>query len=634
MDTDRNVELDLLSEFPPPSWEEWLKAVEDTLKGADYSKAMFTKTYEGISLKPIYRKEDIQDLDFCSADPGKAPYQRGNDPLRRVNEGWLVAQAIAEPDLEKLNKMLLDELSRGLMAVNLELARADRPNGIKLEKLQDLQTALDGVDITAAPLFIQLDMKDHKILDLLEEYALAKGINLKELEAGIGFDPTGEFARKGSLPMALDKVWDQICNSVKWAVAKAPKTRVMSIDGTVYEAAGCSSSQELAFVLSTAIGYINGLQMVGFTIDEIAPLFQVKLSLGSNLFMEIAKIRAFRLLWAEMIRAFGGNERSQKIWIHGRSARFNKSVYDIYTNVLRTTTEAFSGVIGGADSLEIGCFDELIKPGDEFSRRIARNQQILLAEESHLNKVIDPAGGSYYIESLTNELANLAWKQMQELEEEGGMIKALRAGTIHERIAVVAKARIDAVNKRRDVFVGVNMFAAADEAAISPSQGKLVTEEIAVSLDASALPKLRAVQAIEALRARVNNAKQIQDTSIMLINMGSLAEYKARADFSTGFFQAGAFNVEGSQAFASVEDAVKAAEESNAAAYCICSTDDNYKSLVPELCAALKGKPLILAGYPADMVESYKAAGIDIFIHIRADLVATLNDLLNLMGVK
>jgi len=625
--------LNLLDSFAAPSYDEWLKAVEDTLKGADFNKVMRTKTYEGITLQPIYRKEDIADLNFTKSLPGSAPYVRGNNPDRFLDEAWLIAQSYNEPDLKKLNAMLLRDLQLGLSAVNLSLKHTDTKTGVSLKSIEDLRTALDGVDLKAAPLFMQMDIKDTYLLNLLEEYCEETNTELRTLEAGVGFDPTSEFARIGGLDMPLEEFWQIVLDKIKWAVEKAPLCRVLSLDGSVYEAAGASSMQELGFVLSTAIGLIQGAQYSGFTIDQLAPLFQVKLSLGSNFFMEIAKIRAFRLMWAEMIKAFGGSEASQKVWIHGITASFNKSIYDNYVNVLRTSTEGFAGVIGGVDSMEIGYFDELVTEPNEFSSRLARNQQIILKEEAHFAKVMDAAGGCYYVEHLTNELANKAWSLMQDLESAGGMVRCLRAGTIHDMLSAVASAKIDAVHKRKNVFVGVNMFAnpSEDEEQHSNASAGEEKRTYEVSLDRGALPKLRAVEKLETLRTAINSSKK--NKKVYMLNIGSIAEFKPRADFVAGFLQVGGFEVISSNGFTTAEEAILAARKTNAAAYCICATDDNYPHLVADICAKLKDKPMILAGYPLDMVEKYREQGINLFVHLKADVFETLIALANLMEV-
>ena len=618
---DSDSKLNLKASFPPPSYDEWLAAVNESLKGADFDKVMKTKTEEGIVLQPIYRRADIAGLAFTDSVPGSAPYLRGNNPQRFLQEGWLIAQSHSEKDLKKLNAEILEELNLGLTSVNISLEE-----GLKFETLADLEAALQGVILEAAPLFVQLGIADIAFLQLLEAYAQKHGIDLANLECGVGIDITGEFAQKGSLPFSLEETWKKMLDAVKWNLEKAPKNRLISIDATVYEAAGASAVQELAFALSTAIGYIQGLQNAGFEIDKLAPMFQVKLSLGSNFFMEIAKLRAFRLIWAQMIKAFGGSEASQKVWIHGKTARFNKSIYDNYVNVLRTSTEGFAGVIGGVDSLEIDCFDRLRGESDEFSRRMARNQQVILKEEAHFGKVIDPAGGCYYIENLSNDLAEKAWTLMQEIEAAEGMVRSLRAGRIHDYLDKAAQSRIDAANKRKSVFVGVNMYANPLEKAANPSKPEPAVElPKAAILDKGPLPKRRAMEAVENLRMRIEASPA--QKQIFLMTMGSVAEFKARADFANGFFQVAGFEVMYPQGFSTVNEAVDAALKSGANAICICSTDENYVQLVPEICEKLKGMTMILAGYPTDQIEAYKEYGISSFIHIRADLVSTLAEL-------
>jgi len=623
--------LNLRETFSLPSYEEWKTAVIDSLKGADFDKVMQTKTYEGITLQPIYRKEDIQGLPFTDSLPGIAPYLRGTDPKRFFERGWLIAQSHDEPDHDKLNSEILKELSLGLTAVNIELKHVDSKRGVSIKTMEDLRKVLNDVDLTAAPLFMQLDAQEAYILPMLGQYAQEMGWDLAKLEMGVGLDPTSEFARIGSVDEPLEDFWQKLLENVKWASENLPGNRVLSINGSVYEAAGASAVQELGFVLSTAIGLIQGFQYSGFTLEQLAPLFQVKLCLGSIFFMEIAKIRAFRLVWAEMIKAFGGDDSLQKVWIQGKTASFNKSLLDKYVNVLRTATEGFAGVIGGVDSLEIEPFDALSTVPGELSRRIARNQQVILNEEAHFGKVIDPAGGCYYIESLTNELATKAWTLMQDLESAGGMVRCLRAGKVHEMIEAVAKARIEAVNKRKDVFVGVNMYANPQENIELPEQDCNL-HQVAVALDKGALPKRRAMANIETLRVKIASASW--NKKIFLLSVGSIAEFKARADFATGFFQVGGFEVLADGGHATLVEAVKAGQASGAKTFCLCSTDDNYQCLVPELSELIKDEILILAGYPANMVETYKTHGIKIFIHIKAELHATLGELAKLMEVK
>lgn len=689
MESEMKADLQLLSEFAPHTLEQWKQAVIDSLKGADYDRAMLTKTHEGITLKPIYTKEDLEGKPWTDALPGQAPYTRGNNPDGYTRQPWIVAQVQDEPSLTRLNKTILDELNRGLTCVQLILhpstlngklpskADADK-RGVPLCHLQDFTAAVQGVDFTAVPLMITGNHSLLLTMGMLDAWAKETGFDLKQLHGAIASDPFSD----------EEPNYDALMQMTRWAGQNAPHLRTILLDATVYEAQGASAVEELAYTMASAHQILDELTRRGFNLERVAPRFVLKLSLGSNLFMEIAKVRAARMLWAQLIKSWNGSEDAQKIWIHGSTASFNKSNYDIWVNMLRTTTEGFAGVIGGIDSLQIEPYDSHLRPADEFSRRIARNQQLVLAEEAQFTKIIDPAGGCWYIEALTSQLCDKAWQRLQEIDAQGGMQAVLANGSIHAELQTISADRITAVNNRRDVKVGVNMFAnPADEliripdpdtswldetmqryaqlkkdANLDPGaslqalddmpktecwvkqisaawqQGADI-EQISTALKLKFSPRpvnpTRSVAIMEELRTRVEASPA--DTRIYLLNLGSIAEYKARMDFSTGFFQTAGFPLIESPGFTDLDEAATAAGESSAPAVCICSTDDMYSAHVPALCARLKAldRPplIILAGYPKDKVEDYAQAGVDLFIHLRANAHDTNKIIANKMGV-
>ncbi len=700
--------LDITAEFPPHQWEEWKQAVEESLKGVPFDKAMFTKTYEGIDLKPIYRKDDIENLPHLNSLPGQPPFVRGNRAEGYALEGWKIAQEQNDCDPEEANKVLLDELNRGLNAVNIKLSAAtlkgknpseSDPNcyGISLCCLDDICTVFQGVALDAVPISIKSGAVALPMLGLLNACLKKKDVLLSSVEGCVGFDPLSVLASEGKLETDLETAFSQMHQMTFWADTKAQGIRTILLNAAIYGDSGCNAVQELAMALATGNAYIQAMLEKGLSIEQIAPRFQLNLSLGSNFFMEITKIRAARLLWSELMKAYGTREENRKIWVHGITTAFNKTIYDPYVNILRTTTEGFAGVIGGLDSLEITPFDEFVRPDAEFSRRLARNQQIILQEETHFDKVTDPAGGSYYVETLTSQIAEQAWSLLLEIEAAGGMAKALQEGLIQATIGKIAQDKIGNADKRKDVFIGINMFANPLEQPLEQSETAcsckskerldkindliksdrvglqaslqyikdnihnpfmvdMITdawlhdatiEEIDLALNpknqsvsVEPLPKLRAVQHLEELRDRVVSYQQTNQTvlSVFLANMGPIAQHKARADFATGFLQVGGFYVAGNDGFATPEEAAEAALFSKAQAVCICSTDDTYPELVPQIISIIKAeKPdmiFILAGYPQDMVETYKQQGIDLFIHLRANAFETLSELANRMGVK
>ncbi|HRD65250.1 MAG TPA: methylmalonyl-CoA mutase family protein [Candidatus Competibacter sp.] len=696
------------NEFPPTPYEEWRKVVDKFLKGAPFEKRLVTKTYEDIDLQPMYRQEDIEGLPHLDSLPGFAPYLRGTTPLGYVANSWDVAQELPYATPTALNEALRADLSRGQNAVNLVLDRptlagvdADQAEaddvgrgGLSISSVADLAQALDGVDLEAVPVYIQASTSALTFTALLAALVQKQGKSLAKVRGAIGMDPLGQLARDGRLPRDLDGVYDVMAQLAAWAKANAPQVQTITVQGSPYHNGGSSATQELAFVLATAVDYVRAMQARGLSIDDIAPRIRFSLSIGTNFFMEIARLRAARLLWAKIVQAFGGNEASQKMSLHARTSAWNQTVYDPHVNLLRATTEAFSGAVGGCDSLHISPFDELLRVPDEFSRRVARNTHTVLREESHITRTVDPAGGSWYVENLTDSVARKTWALFQEVEKQGGMAKALAAGWPQSQIAGTATKRAANLAKRKDIFVGTNMYPNLKEIRIEPapvdawavqseraaalkqyragassqkqsaldqlSKGGNVVEtaiqaalagatlgEIAQAARANAKPgptatavhAHRGAQTFEALRqaAETYVARIGQRPQVFLATMGPLTQHKARADFATAFVGVGGFETIYPSGFSTPDEAADAALASGAKAVVICSTDPTYPDIVPPLVEKLKkavpNLTVMLAGYPADHVEAFKAAGVDDFIHLNANCQALLSTLQKKMGV-
>lgn len=696
------------NEFPPTPYEEWRKVVDKFLKGAPFEKRLVTKTYENIDLQPMYRQEDIEGLPHLDSLPGFAPYLRGATPLGYVASSWDVAQELPYATPAAFNAALRADMARGQNAVNLVLDRptlagidADQAEaddvgkgGLSISSVADLAQALDGVDLENTPLFIQASTSALTFTALLAALVQKQGKSLAKVRGAIGMDPLGQLARDGRLPRDLDGIYDVMAQLAAWAKANAPHLQTMTVQGSPYHNGGASTTQELAFALATAVDYVRAMQARGSSIDDIAPRIRFSLSIGSNFFMEIARLRAARLLWAKIVQAFGGNEASQKMSLHARTSAWNQTVYDPHVNLLRATTEAFSGAVGGCDSLHISPFDELLRVPDEFSRRVARNTHTVLREESHITKTIDPAGGSWYVENLTDSVARKTWAIFQEVEKQGGMAKALEAGWPQAQIADTAAKRAANLAKRKDIFVGTNMYPNLKETRIEPApvdawavqtertealkgfratanaagkqaaldalaQSGGVDAAIQAALAGATLGEIaqaaranakagpainpvhahRGAQAFEALRqaAETYVARTGQRPEVFLATMGPLTQHKGRADFSTAFLGVGGFETIYPSGFSTPDEAADAALASGAKAVVICSTDATYPDIVPPLVQKLKKAApdliVLLAGYPADHVEAFKAAGVDDFIHLAANCQALLSTLQKKMGV-
>ena len=695
-------------EFPPTPYEEWRRAVDKAIKGASFEKRLITKTYEEIDLQPMYRQEDIASLPHLDSLPGFAPYLRGTTPLGYVASSWDVAQELPYATPAALNEALRTDLERGQNAVNLVLdaptlagVDADQAEagtvgqgGLSISSVADLAQALNGVDLEKTPIYTQASTGALTFTALLAALVQQQGKSLAKVRGAIGMDPLGQLARDGKLPRDLDGAYDMMAQLAAWAKANAPQLQMITVQGHPYHNGGASATQELAFVLATAVDYLRALQARGLSVDDAAPRIRFALSVGANFFMEIARLRAARLLWAKIVQAFGGGEAAQKMSIHARTSAWNQTVYDPHVNLLRATTEAFSSAVGGCDSLHVSPFDELVRAPDEFSRRIARNTHTVLREESQITRTVDPAGGSWYVESLTDAVGRKTWAIFQEVEKQGGMAKALTAGWPQAQIADTATKRAANIAKRKDIFVGTNMYPNLKEARLEPTpvdakavqteraaalkqfrvaakankpaaleqiaKGGNVVEaaiqaalagatlgEIAQAARASAKPgptinavcAQRGAEAFEALRQATEAyvARAGQAPQVFLATMGPLTQHKGRADFATAFLGVGGFETIYPSGFNTTDEAADAALAAGAKAVVICSTDATYPELVPPLVQKLKqAKPdliVMVAGHPTEYLEAFKTAGVDDFIHLNANCQSLLSTLQKKMGV-
>ena len=695
-----------LDEFTPPTDEEWKAACEALLKGAPFEKKMFTKTYEGITFDPMYTRKHTEDILPKGVMPGMGDYLRGVDAAGYIGKPWGIAQACDETLPAENNELLRHEHDKGATIYHIVLDTASRTGvdarqaetvgdtGTSVTTVEDMHVLLTGLDLAKFPLYVYAGANAVPLLALVAAARRAAGEDMAEVRGIVGADPIGALAADGKLPASLDAHYDSLAAAARWATVNAPHLRTVFVRSDVYSNGGANDVQEVASVLATATAYLRALCERGLTIDEAASQIAFAFSMGANFFLQIAKLRAVRPLWAQIVGAFGGSAEAQKMRIHARPALFFKTIYDPYVNMLRNTTEIFSGVVGGIDSFESAPFDEPIRKGDEFSRRIARNVQIMLQEEFGLLQPIDPAGGSWAVETLTRQMKEKIWAEFQRIEKEGGIIAALRAGSLQESVAVVLAARFKNADLRRDRIVGNNMYpnmtetlletraedTAAlkaqrtadidaylsdidvkhrDEALASLRQAHSVDNAVEAALAGATIAELmtavtegngaetvtaiaphRWSERFEALRQRTEEykAEKNDNVKIFLANMGPIPQHKARADFTTGFLQVGAFEVLGNDGFKTVEEAADAARASGADAVVICSTDATYPEIVPALAPKLhevlpKARVFLAGAAPKDLLETYKEAGIDEYISVRANCYEILESLQKQKGM-
>lgn len=412
-------------------------------------------------------------------------------------------------------------------------------------------------------------------------------------------------------------------------------TEMLTINGNVMHNAGSNIVQELGFTLGAANDLLAHLTDMGCKMEHVASSINFAFATGSNYFMEIAKIRAARLLWSKIVEQYKPTcDCAYKVFIHTSSSIWNKSIFDPYVNMLRTTTETMSAAIAGADSISVAPFDTAYKEADEFGCRIARNQQILLKEESYLDKIVDPAAGSYYIENLTNSIAQYAWEQFLAVEGKGGFAKAIAEGFVQDEIARVAQQRDMDIATRKTTILGTNQYPNLLES----MGGKIEKKECCCGCGKAegsikTLRQYRGAEAFEQLRLATE--KSGRKPKVFLLTYGNLAMRKARSGFATNFFGVAGYEIIDNAGFKSADEGVKAALEAKADIVVMCSSDDEYAEIAQTVCDGLKGKvkSIVLAGYPKEQVETYKGYGVNEFIHVKTNVLESLTAFQKLMGI-
>ena len=607
--------LNLLADFPAISTQEWKDKIIADLKGADFDKKLVWRTPEGFNVMPFYRQEDIEGLQTKDSAPDKFPYVRGT----KLHNNWLVRQDIDAKDAAKANAKALDVLNKGVNSLGFKLNKAELSAAY-------IQTLLEGIYPECVELnFTVCVSKSVELINLLADYFKAKGYDLNKVCGSINCDPINRMLKKGK-QLQVSAV-AEIIKNVYEAGKLLPNYTVVAVNSLSLTNAGAYCSQELAYAMAWGSQYMQMLTDAGVDANEAAAAIKFNFGVGGNYFMEIAKFRAARWLWAEILKAFGCAEENAKIKMHAETSTFNLTVFDAHVNMLRTQTEAMSATLGGVDSLTVTPFDVTYKESDDFSERIARNQQLLLLEESHFNKVVDPAAGSYYLENLTAQLAEQAWKIFLEVEDNGGFFKTVENGTVQAAMQATSEKRLKDVASRKEILLGTNQFPNFNEVAaskIEKQQGEKACKcGCSVETGLQTLPTTREAEQFECLRLQTEVAAK-QPKAFML-TIGNLAMRLARAQFSCNFFACAGYKVIDNLGFETVEDGVKEARKQGADIIVLCSSDDEYAELAPKAKAAIAdgNEILVVAGAPACM-EDLKAQGIDQFIHVKVNVLDTL----------
>jgi len=623
--TDKKEQL--FNEFPPISVQEWEDKIKTDLKGADYDKKLVWKTKEGFRVKPYYTSEDLSELEHLDSLPNEFPYTRGTN----TDNTWFIRQDIFVDDIEKANKKALDILMKGVTSLGFISDGKFDPTIDEVEKLCENIYA-DAVELNFVCYHNSLKVVQH-VEQLVKKY----NRELDKIYGSVDFDPLGQFVLKGKFPVSAEASFDLAKQMIETA-EHLPNFKVITINGSYIHNSGSSLVQELAYGLAQGANYLTQLTERGLSINQVAPRLKFQFAIGSDYFMEIAKLRAARRLWAFIVKAYGPcNDSKTRMNIHSVTSDWNKTMYDAYVNMLRTTTEAMSGITAGSDSLTLNPFNSVFEESTEFSERIARNQQLLLKEESYLDKVADPAAGSYYIENLTNSIASEAWKLFLEVQEKGGFLEAFKAGFIQERIKETAQQRDMDIATRKEILLGTNQYpnttefieGEVNEKAFSHKKNNQENKDVEVLLP------YRGAMAFEQLRHQTDKyAENVQRPKVFLVTMGNLAMRRARAQFTGNFFGCAGYEIIDNNGFNSVEEAATAFKNAGADIAVICSSDDEYGDIAPKLKNLLNDNAIIvIAGYPKAIIDDLKQKGIEYFIHMRSNVLETLNKFQELLKI-
>ena len=602
----------LFSEFQAPTTQEWLDKIEVDLKGADFQKRLVWRTNEGFNVQPFYRREDLNDLKAIDSLPGEFPFVRGN---KKDNNLWFVRQDIDAEDAKAANEKALDILNKGVDSLGFKIP------GDSVSKAF-VATLLEGI----LPQYVELNFttcQRHcvELAEILVDYFKQKDYPLAELKGSINFDPISKILKKGKDTSAVL----QQAKPLIAALQELPGYKCINVNSVDLNNAGAYIYQELGYALAWGAEYLNVLTETGIDATDAAKRIKFNMGVSDNYFMEIAKFRAARLLWAQIVKQYEPKcDCACQMHVCAYTSEYNQTLFDSYVNLLRSQTETMSAAIANVDSIVVTPFDKPYEQPTEFAERIARNQQLLLKEEAHFDKLVDVSGGSYTIEHLTDAIAQEGWKLFLAVEEAGGFLAEALKGNIANAVNESNTKRHADAAKRKEFILGTNQFPNFTET----SEGKQpcsVACGCAASDSGTDLPALntaRLASEFETLRLATEKAKK-QPIAFML-TIGNLAMRQARAQFSCNFLAAAGYKVMDNLGFKTVEEGVDAALAANADIVVICSSDDEYAEYAIPAFKYLDGRAMyIVAGAPA-CSEDLKAAGIENFIHVKSNQLETL----------
>lgn len=689
-------------DFPTPSLKEWEETAVASLKGRPV-ESLTKPIGDGVEVKVLYTALDGSP---DSGIPGQHPFTRGSFEPDKGQHSWEACSLFANPSFELSAQQITDEVQRGAQSVWIRLSGTVRcgidprsndaeqwnGDGIVVETVDDFLQLLEGIDFSTTPVHLEAGGNTVAAAASLIGSVRRRGIAPDLLSGSFNLDPLASLVDDGVLVLGLDRSIDLMAPLARWCLDNAPGIRALSVNTLPYNSAGATAVQEIAFALASGIDSLRALERAGVDPDDACRQIRFIFATGRDLFTDAAKLRAFRHIWAQAVASCGVQGSAAGAVIHTVSSTRNLTVRDPWVNPLRTTVGAFAAIVGGADAITILPFDALIGPADSQARRMAINTQTILREECHLDHVIDPGGGSWFIEQLTSDLIGSAWSLFQDIEGRGGMRRMVADDGLAEFLAPAAEKTQADVARRKAPVTGVSTWPnlaekrvtrartdsnLAEESNSSPSAAALaLLERLSEESSASAIAVSAFDTAIEAAEAgatmlQITEALQsgsrpsrtvplprhrdaapfekLRDTSdallqedgvrpqIFLANLGPVSEHTARAAFAKNFFEAGGIATIDTGGFENANAAAQAFKASGAQDACICSSDARCADQAEPVARALKSagaRTVCLAGRPGDHESEWRDAGIDIFVFNGSDVLGILNSLMPSKGAS
>lgn len=604
--------------FDDRDYESWQAAAAAALKGKDLTD-LTTRTFEGIERKPLYTRQRNGTIRTGDNFPGGAAFARGNSASGNLL-GWEIRQSHLAMRGD-VNEHILSDLENGATAITLKGAVADA---------DQINSILQGVYLELAPVHLTSG-STRELAAALLKVCESRSLETAVFHNHLGLDPIGRLARTGHSISPVDEEIKRCAEMANDITSSYPNIVPIAIDGSVWANGGASDSQELGAILSAGALWVRALLDSGFTIDDIASKLEVTLTVGPDQFMNMAKIRAVRVCWARVMSACGGSSSQSPVSIHAETAQAMMTKTDSWVNMLRATTACFAAAVGGADAITVTPFDDAVGLSNDMGLRLARNTQLILQEESKLASVIDPAGGSWYVEELTDQVATSAWEAFQDLERQGGLAAALLSGYWQEALAKTRSERHRAVANRAMPLTGTSEFPNLDEQRLEREPLPQTPETLEGEERCEALPLFRWSTPFEEMRDSRNTSTK--EPVLFLANLGNIATHTSRSTFAMNLFEAGGIRTLNNDGFENTDDCVEAFVASNTRIACICSSDRTYSESAIQTAQQLRsaGASLIyLAGHPDALPETHSY--IDGFIYLGCDVLEALTPIHQLLN--